>query len=421
MPEAATAPPPAPSKSPAPPAPAPAAAPNKSDAVPPGAFDKAFAELDELDKAPVRQGATKEPPKSEDRPKIEPPKTEAETALQPGDKPPEAKPDARQKGPTAALKEAYEGLKQKVAREYEPELEKLRAKVKEYEGGTLAEAKQWQDRATAAEKRATELEQEIEFVNFAKSPKFINSYRKPYEEAWGKAVHDFGQLTAKVRTGTDETGEPVFATRKATADDLLMLANMPLSEMDSAAEEMFGKSAPRVIRHVEKIRELSDAQNQALQDAAKNGEERNKTRALESQTQMRERGRLWQENNKTLAERYPKWFTNQDGDEEYNSTLAKGFAEADKLFSPTEENKPKTMEEAVHLHALIRNQSAAFKPTVRLLKRAQARIAELEAELADYKKSEPPAGKAGRSERTTGKTFMQDAEDELDALERASA
>lgn len=374
-----------------------------------------------MDKAPVRQGAAKEPPKSEDKPKVEAPKTEIEATPKSEDKPPEGKPDARQKGPTAALKDAYEGLKQKVAREYEPELQSLRAKVKEYEGGTLAEAKQWQDRATASEKRAAELEQEMEFVNFAKSQKFINSYRKPYEEAWGKAVHDFGQLTAKVRTGTDETGEPVFATRKATADDLLMLANMPLSEMDSAAEEMFGKSAPRVIRHVEKIRELSDAQNNALQEAAQNSELRNKARASEAKTQMEERGKLWIQNIKTLTERFPNFFANRDDDEEYNTGLASGFAEADRLFSANEETRPKTMEEAVHLHALIRNQSAAFKPTVRLLKRAQARIAELEAELADYKKSEPPAGKAGRSERTTGKTFMQDAEDELDALERASA
>lgn len=419
MPAAPAAPPPA-----AAPAAAPAAKPaapngkpatSKPDAPPiPDANTPRFqAEYDELDALDDARPKAKEKPETK-------PEDELEEA-RPEVKPPEGVETSAKKkpGPTAELKKVYEELKQKVASEYEPKMAKyaeLEAKVAEFEKNGGETQKQYQERVAAAEKRAAELEQEIEFVNFSRSRKFVEDYQKPYQEAWTKAVGDFSQLSARIQTGVDAVGDPVYTTRKAGAEDLLALANMPLSEMDEAAERMFGKSAARVIRHVEKVRELSERQQEALANAAKNGSERQKQREQQQRDFEAQRGTKWTENVKAIATKYPKLFAPVEGDAEHNTMLQKGYERADRLFSPTEANKPKTIDEAIQLHALIRAESAAFRPTARKLKLANARIAELEAELKQFRDSEPPAGHAGAKTRTTSMNWLEQAEADIDAL-----
>lgn len=379
-------------------------------------FQSEYDELDELS-----QGTPKAPVKKPEA-KVEPPDKQGDQSeLDELDRPQEIpKPtDKKKPGPTAELKKVYEELKAKVATEYEPKLARiteLETKLAEYEKNGGETQKQYEERVSAAEKRATELEQEIEFVNFSKSQKFQNEYAKPYQEAWTKAVGDFSQLMVKVQTGTDEIGEPTYQTRKAGAEDLLALANMPLSEMDDAAERMFGKSAPRVIRHVEKVRELSEKQSEALANAHKNGSERQKQREQQQKDFEAQRGTKWTEANKVLVTKYPKLFGPVEGDAEHNTMLQKGYDRADRLFSPKEDNKPKTLEEAIQLHAVIRAESAAFRPTARKLKLANARIAELESELKQYQDSEPPAGSAGAKARTATTNWREEAEAEIDAL-----
>lgn len=373
-------------------------------------------------------------------PETPPQKPAVKPPARPGQKPPEGTkpaetPPADGKGTKPAdvpaepvkvadLRAAYKGLKEKEETEYKPlaaEVTQLRAKVKELESGGGVDAKTLTERATKAEARVAELEGAIKFADYRKSREFIDKYQKPYAEAWTRAVHDFEQLTVDVPTGEVDqgTGQPLTVRRKATAQDLLRLANMELSEMDEQAETMFGRSAARVIRHVEKVRELSDAMTQALEEAEKSTKERESKLSTELE-QRREFGRkVWTETNTELATKYPNWFAPAEGDQEGNDLLAKGFAFADRLFSPTPETAPKTPIASVRLQAIIRNKAANHDRLALRVKKATARIKELETALKEYEDSGPPApgGGAPGDRGGNGADWRKSDEAEIDALD----
>lgn len=423
MPPAPAAPPPV-----AKPAPSPNAKPSAPPSPPKPSENEGArfqTEYDELDALAQDKPAPKPKvePKTEPEPVDELEDIQGEVKPPEGVKAPDLKPGEKKgtkhEESVKELKRRYVELQEKETKEYIPKLARiteLETKLAEYEKNIGETQKQYEERVAAAEKRATELEQEIEFVNFSKSQKFQNEYAKPYQEAWTKAVGDFSQLMVKVQTGTDEMGEPTYQTRKAGAEDLLALANMPLSEMDDAAERMFGKSAPRVIRHVEKVRELSEKQSEALANAHKNGSERQKQREKEKSDFEAQRNSKWTEVNKGLLAKYPKLFGPVEDDPEHNEMLKKSYERVDRLFAPKEETKYKSVEEAIQAHATIRAEAASFRPTARKLKLANARIAELESELKQYQDSEPPAGSAGAKARTATTNWREEAEAEIDAL-----
>ena len=335
--------------------------------------------------------------------------------LKPDDKAPEApvKPVK-----AAELRVAYDNLKKEKREVLEPKIQSLESKIKELEARQPEDTKPIVEKMTAIEKRNAELEQHIQFVDYQKSKEFTEKYQQPYTEAWTKAVSDFGQLTVRVPGEVDPaTGEPAFTNRPATADDLLYLANLPLSQMDDQAEALFGKSAARVIRHVEKVRELSDAQNKALSEAHKKGGEWVKTRQFQMQQTAQAHQKLWGDYNKQIAERFPKMFAPEEGDTKGNELLAKGFAAADRLFAPPPDAAFKTPEERIQFHALLRNKIANHDRIALRLKTTQAELAEAKEALAAYEASEPPAGKGG-SAKPAAKSWEQEVDEELKKMDR---
>jgi hypothetical protein len=412
-PAAAPAAPPAAPVTPAAPSSPPVSAPSKpADKVDqPGWLDQVGKDIEGLDtdrpqpKSPEDKGAKDALAKAGE---VVPPKKPDE---QPTDQPP--KPVK-----AAELRAAYDNLKKEKREVLEPKIQQLEAKLKELEARQPEDTKPLVEKITAAEKRAAELEQHIQFVDYQKSQEFQTKYQQPYVEAWTKAVADFGQLSVRMPDGTDEaTGEPKFTTRQATADDLLYLANLPLSQMDDQAEAMFGKSAPRVIRHVERVRELSDAQNRALSEAQKKGAEWSKTRQVQMQQFQQQQHTLWTDYNKQIAERFPEMFGPKEGDAEGNALLAKGFEQADRLFAPTPATQPKTTEERIQFHALLRNKIANHDRLAKRLRTVSAELAEARKALEEYEKSAPPAGKGGDA-RPANKSFMDEVDEELRKLDK---
>lgn len=334
----------------------------------------------------------------------------------PVDKPTEPAPPAEPPKPVRAaeLRTAYETLKKEANDVLRPTIQRLESKIKELESRPAPDAKPMAEKLAAIEKRNQELEERIKFVDFTKSAEFREKHERPFNEAWARAVQDFSQLHVKVADGEDDLGEPKFSVRQASADDLLMLANLPLSEMDSKATELFGASAPRVIRHVEKIRELWSSKQAALENATKLA-----SQADVERTEQRNRTlAMWNEENKSLATKYPGMFAPDSTDPDGNKLLEKGFAQADRLFAPTAETQPKTAEEAVRLHALIRHKAANHDRLVLRLKRMKAELEEARKSLEEYEKSEPLAGKGGEGGRSASKDPMQVIEDELRAMDR---
>ena len=424
MPAAPSA-PAAPAAAPSAPAPAPATPP--ASAPPPApASDKPtergpepdwLADIEGLDpdRPPPKPSGKKTPEEPAKPGDVEPPKPDEKAPDKPAVKPdePPAKPVK-----AAELRAAYDNLKKEKREVLEPKIQQLEAKLKELESRQPEDTKPLLEKMTAAEKRAAELEQHIQFVDYKKSREFQEKYEQPYAEAWSKAVADFGQLTVRVPGPVDEaTGEPTHTTRSATADDLIYLANLPLSQMDDQAEAMFGKSAPRVIRHVERVRDLSDAQNKALADAQLKTGEWTKARQLKMQQSQQEQHGLWTQYNKEIAERFPSMFGPVEGDTEGNELLAKGFAMADRLFAPPANAQPQTPQERIQFHALLRHKIANHDRLVRRLKTTQTELAEAKEALAAYEQSDPPAGKGG-GPKPAPKGFMEEVDEELRKLDR---
>lgn len=379
-----------------------------------------FAELDSLDDRP--QNTPKPPAKAPEpaqKPSADKPVTAAKVEAP---KAPEKPVEAQEPKTIPEVRRAYEAKKKEIRDTWEPKVKALESEIatlKASSNGNPDQYKSLTEKAAAAEKRAQELENEIRFVNYRKSKEFTDKYEKPYQEAWAGAISELEELTVKVRTGTDDLGEPTYGERKASPNDLMTLSNLPLGEARKLAKEMFGDNADDIMAHRRKIRELSDAQNKALKDAetqAKEAEERN---GQQSKAMLEQTGQLWQAANRTLAEKYPKWFAPQEGDDEGNTLLQKGFATVDRMFAPTPETQPKTPQEAVALHALIRNKAANHDRLALGLKKANARVAELEAELKAYQESEPKnTGAAPGSAGGAGGPADWRAQDEaeIDAL-----
>jgi hypothetical protein len=381
-------------------------------------LSEAMQELSDLDVPEERRVPIKQPKATPNAEKVEPEGDEPETPEKNGEGEKATEPVKPVKA--AELRNAYEKSKATL-KERDAEITRLQSELKaakdapreDLEKATLTE------KLTASEKRRQELENEVRFVNFKKSEEYTTKYEQPYQEAWNKAVSDITQLKVRIQNGTKEdpnTGEtvPNYVSRVATPGDLLSLANLPLNEMDEKVEEAFGKSAPRVIRHIEKLRELADAQTAAEQKALKeSGEKQQQT--FEHRKQVK---KVWDDENKLWAEKYPRFFKPEDGDEEGNALLAKGYELADLAFSG---NGKKTPEDMAKLHAEVRNKVAGFGRLALRLKRARLEIKELKGSLAEYEKSEPPTGEGGRSRiKTTDGDLMGEAFAELDGLGKKS-
>ena len=269
------------------------------------------------------------------------------------------------------------------------------------------ERKALSQRAEAAEKQLKELKDELSFRDYSTSDEFKSKFQAPYEAAWQRAMSDLKELTV------DEGGQP----RPITADDMVQLVNLPLPQAREQAEAMFGPFANDVMAHRKEIKNLFEAQQSALKDARKTGAERAKQMSEQAQKQFEgiksTIDQTWQTANESVVKdpEIGKYFTPVEGDEEWNNRLKKGFELVDKAMSINPANPKLTPEErasAVKRHAAMRNRAAAFGPMRYHLEKANARIAELETELAKYAESVPkttgqsaePAGEAAGSTRS---------------------
>lgn len=415
----AAAPKPAPAAAPAPKPPP--QAPSREDNEP-SFMGEYAAELDKLSGEDLQPTAVRKPKaKTPDKPgTVKPPEDgtkqpEGETKAGENETPSgEAETKAPAAEPTSipGLRKAYTELKKKTAEEYEPKIQKLEARVKELESSNPEEVTTLQSRLEAAEKRRDELENEIHFVDYSKSADYREKFEKPYQAAWSKALGEITQLSRFMPDGS---------TRKAVEADILALANSPLDELDKKAEEWFPNSAARVIRHVEKIKDLAEAQSDALEKARTEGAERAKTSEITRKASTEKTVKMLEEAHTAIATKWPHMFGPVEDDTEGNALLEKGEAMYQKAFRPTADNGPKNEQEAIQLHALVRNKVRNHDRLWLWLKQSRAKNKELESALAEYEASNPNGGlDKGRSSANGGgiKAELASALDELDALDK---
>lgn len=430
MPEAAIATPPKPT----PPAPKPTAPPQQRQErqerpAPPspkpedaGTFDDSFAELDNIEFQSASKGRPKDEgtKKTEAKPKVKDERksseeTDADNASEvQEDEVKDEKPKDDEKAKVsdeakpvraAELRTAYEKSKASI-KEKDSEISRLKTELESKLKTEDPDKKILVERLTTTEKKLKEYEDEIRFTNYKNHPEFKEKFETPYHTAFAKALADFEQIHV-----TDDEGNKRLATRA----DLDSMLRMSIAAVDELATEKFGHSAARVIRHVEKLRDLADAYHGALEEAKTKGGEREKNKVLQEQQQNEQRHKLWTDTNDEVAKKYPHWFAPKEGDEEGNAKLTKGYELADAVFLHRDQHPP---EKLVKMDAAVRNKAAGFDRLVLEGKRKDARIAELEKSLKEFEASEPDADGDEPATRDTEGDWEKSAFDELDAIDR---
>lgn len=377
--------------------------------------------------------------KQAEKPKAKAPEKPAETAEQKPAEKTEETTEQPEKPPTRMreLGQRYDDLKKRVETEFKPTIQKLEAKVKEYETRKPEESTALLERVKSLEQEKEQLEKRIQYVDYAQSDHFKKTYVQPFDEAWSEAVAEFKELAIKEPAGENEMGEMQFKSRPATESDLIKLSSLPLSEMDETATKLFGASAMRAINHIQNLRKLASSRNKALAEAQQRSGEMRSRQQAEFKARNDSLANTWLETTKNLEERLPKAFKPDEGDADDKEAHTRGFALADLAFigpdGLTEEqvnSLPESFREAartkklsdtqrVQLHALARLKTANHDRLLVKLRKAQAENAELKKSLADYEKSEPDASKAGESsERTVSKAWDEQIADEIRALDK---
>lgn len=340
-----------------------------------------------------------QPSKTDDKPTEKP----AENVERPGDKKvddptktddkpqdvtkPETKAEVAQDPKKVSPWKLVDQFKQRLA-QTEKELADTKASIV-----PEAERKQFTDRLDRAEKRAAELEDEMRFVNYAKSKEFQEKHQAPYEGAWKRAMSELSEIAIE---------DPQTHQRRAvTSNDLMELVNLPLGKAREIAQAVFGDFANDVLAHRKEIKTLFESQNAALEEAKTKGAEREQLRkeqyfklhgAVSQQTRE-----IWDKVNTTLLEdpAVGSLFKHRESDDDWNQRLTKGFELVDKAFSENPMDPRMSQEQrtaVVKRHAAVRNRAAGWGALKVENDKLRKQLSELEGDLKKYKESTPQGG-----------------------------
>ena len=250
--------------------------------------------------------------------------------------------------------------------------------------------KTYEERAQKIEARNKELEDEIRYVNYAKSQDFQEKYQAPYEAAFKRAIADISEIAV-----TDPNTQQ---SRPATIEDFMLVLNQPLGPARQMAQAIFGDFANDVMTHRKEVKGLWDAQQAALKEAKENGSKRDAERQQKMSAQQQalatEIKQAWDKENQTLLEHpeYGKYFKPREGNEEFNKRLSEGYRLVDQAFSENPNNPALTPEQRsaiIKRHTAVRNRAAAWGVANWEKEQAIQRVAELEKELKAYKETTP--------------------------------
>lgn len=318
---------------------------------------------------------------------------------EPAAAPPEGAP-AAEPAPAAADPKKDKPNPWKLKEEWENRAKTAEQKLVDAEKRAIPEAtwKDTQEQLKKAQDRLKELEGEIRYVDYTKSEEFKTKYQQPYEQAWGRAMNELGELTVDDGNGTQ---------RALQAADILDLVNLPLPKAKALADEKFGAFASDVMAHRKEIRKLYDEQSAALDQAKKDAtttmQQREQQANEQRQKMSTEIMTEWKTANDQVAAdpKYGRYFVPTDGDPEGNQRLAKGFELVDRAFTENQMDPkltPQQRRDVIRRHSAVRNRAAAFGRLVHWKNSLESQVKALTEELAQYKGSEPGAG--GRVDKT---------------------
>jgi len=326
---------------------------------------------------------TPEPPKGEAAPKAEKP-----TAPTPP-KPPEKKTEAtkpttpKPEGKVDGIEQVRRRLEevQKSEKEKLAEIETLRKQNEEYNKRRFV-TPEMEAEIEQNKKEIADLRKSIAESHYEKSDEFKKQYVEPYTQARDSAV----EAAKSYIITNDEDG----TTRQATADDFARVMNAPRSERAGIAQKLFGINGLNVladIRDMERIRQQAEVAIKNHRDSleGKSKEQENQSREMEKQYMThREASR------RQLAEEFPQFFSEPADDPEAADAWKKGLEFVD---NAAQRMKDMSVDERAAVAEVMRARAAWFPRGHKELTRTKAKVAELEAELAKYRGSDPGSEK----------------------------
>lgn len=340
-----------------------------------------------------------EPKPQEVKPPESPPKTEdVKPAETPPDKDaPKEEPPKEGETPEVAGKEKkispyrLADNWKKTAGEWKAKAENAIQELEQIKAGKPTELpKEVTEQIHGLESKVKDYEQRLQLLDYQNSEEFVTKHLKPYNDEYSRTMQKLQGIPVAQPDGTTRAIEP---------NDIFKLLVLPAGEAEVKAREIFGDFAGTVIRRVEKLQDLFDAQQTALKDAKENGAARIKAQREAMEAQHKEHQTFvtetWEKENRLALtdDKYGKYFSPIEGDQKGNSALAQGLKTVGEAFSANPNDPNLTKEEQAKIirrHAKIYNAAAAFPRMCQWLEERDSRIAELEKENEEYKKSEPP-------------------------------
>lgn len=267
-----------------PPTPA-APAPTKPDAAAPSAPASTTAPPKPAPAAPAA-------PEPSDDPFSPPPKSAAATA-----KPADGKPAAN--APVVdfdklAPKELRERVKQLNAenQSYSGKIKTLEDKIKELDNRGV-DTSALTTRLAALEKEKEAAQAELRAARQEASPEFKEKFDKPFNAAAERARKQITELTV--------TNEAEGTSRPATWEDFTALYSLPVGKAIEQANAMFGASAGFVLQQREKLLDLQQTRDTALQEEREQFKARSAKEIADQAVEREGVGKLWNETNERLS------------------------------------------------------------------------------------------------------------------------
>jgi hypothetical protein len=396
-PEAATLPPPAAPAAPAPPAPpSPTQDRTNSPVESPqleSSFDSQFPDAD---------GEDTSPPPAPERRTARPSKPAEKTPEKPAAAP--AAPAAAKPADEFALPSEVAESKDlkrvrdfaygqnKAAKTLEKEKVALTSKLAEIEQTvpkTVAERDALALKIKDFEKRTNDYEERMRFIDFKQSDFYKNDLEKPYISAFNKAATDIAKCPLKYMDGEVEQ------TRQGTSNDLAYLVGLDRRSARIEAQKHFPDDWQDIMAHYDKVVPLREKMVEEETNYKTKWKQIEQDKTAARATEESQFKEAWGKVNEDLASKNPE-FKHRENDTEGNALLDKGFSLADLFFS---DNRTKlSFKDRVVLDAHVRNRVAAYPRMERDLKSKDAKIAQLETDIAELRGSRPGAPRPAGTE-----------------------
>ena len=394
-------------------------APRPSDPSPPPAknLNNAFASLESL-----YSGGDEPPPSKGDAASAAKPSPDSPgSGNQPSTKDNSGAPNATQKQPDTKPPEnppqperAGELRKQRDAARTENET--LKARVRELEkaqkqAGEDPERKSMEAKLAEYEKKTKELDERLRYKAYEESDDYKSRFYQPFLDAYSNARQKVATL--KVVERKDDMENVVQQARQGTPEDFDQIMRQGDDDVaGEMAERLFGRNAPTVIYHREKVQELNGQRVKAIEDFRKTGLDReaNQRKQFEETSKgiQKETNDYWQKHLREPIEKYPHLFKEVEGDEKGNELLRKGMDMAVMAFKNMNPMDPRLTsgerEQVIAAHAAVFNWATAGPRLAHQNKTLKAKVAELEKDLEAYEKTESPGASDGAGRATAGKS-----------------